>query len=239
MNPILAGVALAVTVGAVLAISARETRAGLVGLAIALGAAPFLAAQIPNVSTLAMRVIGAALAAYLVRAAVATGPGLPARPWNEPTRGGSQLGWPAEGLLAIAAWIVGVAVSTRLEVLSPAGSGTLPGDVLGLLTPEALATGAGLASIVMGLVATFAARSALRTTIGALILSQGLLLVRVGVAGAPSDLEQLAGVALLLAIAIAGGVLLGAEGQRGADDDSGTEPSPRLSGSGRVDPGDR
>jgi len=132
VNPILAGVALAVTVGAVLAISARESRAGLVGLAIALAAAPFLAAPIPNVSTLAMRVIGAALAAYLVRAAVATGPGLPARPWSEPTRGGSQLGWPAEGLLAIGAWIVGVAVSAQLEVLSPAGSGIPPRDAADL-----------------------------------------------------------------------------------------------------------
>src|SRR3970282_2808566 len=110
-----------------------------------------------HVSPLAVRVIGAAVAAYLVRAAAATGPCLPARPWSEPTRGGSQLGWPAEGLLAIAAWIVGVAVSARLEVLSPAGSGTPPGDVFGLLTPEALATGAGLASIGGGLRGAFAA----------------------------------------------------------------------------------
>ncbi len=235
----LAGVALAVTAGAVIAISARETRAGLVGLAIALGAAPFLAAPLPSVSTLAMRVIGAALAAYLVRAAVASEPGLPARPWGEPTRAGSLIGWPAEGLLAIGAWIVGVGVSARLEALSPTGPGIPAGDVLGLLTPAALATGAGLASIVVGLMAAIAARDALRTTIGALILAQGLLLVRVGVAGAPSDLEQLAGVALLLAIAIAGGVLVGAEAQRGDDDSAGTESARARSGSGWVGPGDR
>jgi len=239
VNPILAGIALAVTAGAVIAISAREARAGLVGLAIALGAAPFLADPLPQVSTLALRVIGAALAAYLLRAAVATVPGLTAGRWGEPTRGGSRLGWPAEALMAIAAWIVGVGISARLEALSPTGPGNPAGDVLGLLTPAALATSVGLASIVVGLVPAFAARDALRTAIGALILIQGLFLVRIGVAGAPSDLEQLAGVALLVAAAVGGGVLVGAEARRGAGHDDGSESVPARTGSGRIGPADR
>ena len=49
---------------------------------------------------------------------------------------------------------------------------------------------------------------------GSLILIQGVLLFRIGVAGPPGDLEQLAGVVLLLAIGVAGAWLIGAEGRR-------------------------
>ncbi len=212
MNPVLAGVALAVTVGAVTAISAREARTALVGLAVVLGIAPFLSDPLPAVTTLATRVVGGALAAYLLRAAISGAPALPARGPRLP--GGSRIGWPAELLFAMAAWIVGLAVASGLATLSPSGPATVPDDLLGSLSPAAVATAAGLASMVMAVVPAFAGRDALRTVTGSLVLVQGILLFRVGIAGPPGDLEQLGGVGLLIAIAVAGAWLIGAEAAR-------------------------
>ncbi len=213
MNPLLVGVALAVTAGAVTAVSARDARAALVGTALALGAAPFLSDPLPQLSTLATRVVGAALAAYLLRAAVAAplGPAT-SRPRGAP--GGSRLGWPAEALLAAAAWVVGVNLAAGLATLGPAGAAAPGGDLVAMLTPAAMATAAGLASMVVAIVPAFAGRDALRTGIGALVLLQGVLLLGTGVAGAPGDLEQLAGVTLLVATASAVAWLIGAEARR-------------------------
>jgi hypothetical protein len=169
VNPVLAGVALAVTVGAVTAISAREPRTALLGLAVVLGISPFLSDPLPAVSTL---------------------------------------------LFAVAAWIVGVAVATVLATLSPTGPVTRPTGFLDSLSPSAVTTAAGLASMVVAAVPAFAGRDALRTTIGSLVLVQGVLLFRVGIAGPPGDLEQLGSVGLLLAIAVAGAWMLAAEARR-------------------------
>lgn len=217
MNPLVAGVALAVTFGAVTAVAARDARAALVGLAIALVATPFLSDPLPGLPTLAARVVGAALAAYLVRSAYAGKAGTAggagadrsaASTRAEPTGGGSRLGWPAEVLLAAAAAIVGVSVASNLSLLGQVAPGATDGP-LGFLTPSALATAAGLAAVVVAFVPAFSGHNVLRTTIGAMILLQGLLLVRTGVAGAPEDLEQLAGLALLIAIAGSGVILAG------------------------------
>ena len=212
MNPVLAGVALAVTVGAVTAISAREPRTALLGLAVVLGISPFLSDPLPAVSTLATRVVAGALAAYILRAAVAGGPSLPVRGAPVPT--GSRIGWQAELLFAAAAWIVGVAVATVLATLSPTGPVTRPTGFLDSLSPSAVTTAAGLASMVVAAVPAFAGRDALRTTIGSLVLVQGVLLFRVGIAGPPGDLEQLGSVGLLIAIAVAGAWMLAAEARR-------------------------
>jgi hypothetical protein len=213
MNAILAGVAIAVTIGAVLAVSARQTRAALLGLAVVLGAAPFLNDAQPALSTLAVRVVGAALAAWLLRAASAAAAVAPERRGpssgadDDPARGGSRLGWPAEALLAAAAWVIGAAVASNLASLGPAGSGGPSAAFLGAFTPSVFAAATGCAAIVLGVVPTFSARLPVRTAIGALVLAQGVLLARTGIAGDPGDLEQLAGVTLLISIAAAGAVL--------------------------------
>lgn len=213
------GVALAVTAGAVTAISARQDRSALVGLAIALGFSPFLGDPLPQVSTLAARVVGAALIAYLLRSAVDTARPLPAARQRVP--GGSRIGWPTEALIAAAAWIVAVVIANGLAALAPNGSPTIASDVVGMLTPGAVTAAAGLASMVVAVVPAFGGRDAPRTTIGSLVLTQGVLLFRVGVAGPPSDLEQLGGVMLLLAIGVAGAWLIGAEARRDQGDGDG------------------
>ena len=208
MNPVLAGVALAVTVGAVTAISAREARTALVGLAVVLGISPFLSDPLPAVTTLATRVVGGALAAYLLRAAISGAPAVAsARPSSTRTARGSA-GRPSS-CSRRPHGSSGVAVAVGLATLSPSGPATGPTDLLGSLTPAAVATAAGLASIVIAIVPAFAGRDALRTAIGSLVLVQGILLFRVGIAGPPGDLEQLGGVGLLIAIAVAGAWLIG------------------------------
>ncbi len=225
MNPIIAVFAVAVTVGAVAAISAREPRLALVGLALTLGAASFLSDPLPPLSTLAVRVVGAALAAYLLRAALTAAAGSSGRQDSSGRRadgstGGSRLGWPAESLIAVTAWIVAVSISVRIEALRPTGAGVLATDLVSMLTPDAMITAAGLAAIVVALVTALSARDGARTAVGTLVLMQGLLLFRIGVAGSPGDLEQLVGVALLIAVAIAGSVLSGLDAQAATDDRS-------------------
>ncbi len=219
MSPILAGVAFAVTAGAVVAVSAREARVALVGLAVTLAAAPFLADPLPPLSTLALRVVGAALAAYLLRAAFASaGVASDVRRRNS-GQGGSRTGWPTEGLLALAAWIVGITVSIHLEVLNPTGPGISSDDLLRTLTGASMSTAAGLATSVIAIVPALRAQDGFRTAVGLLILIQGALLFRTGVAGAPGDLEQLADVALMLSAALAGSILIALESARDAHTD--------------------
>ena len=99
MNPALAGVALAVIVGAIVAVSARDARTAVLGLAVTLVARTGLADPSPRPSGMAARVVAAVLAVYLLWIAVRDG---------EAPTGGSRLGWAAEAALAAAAAIVGL-----------------------------------------------------------------------------------------------------------------------------------
>lgn len=233
MNPIFVGVALALSVGAIVAISARDARTALMGLAVTLVATPFLSDPLPPLSTLAMRVVGAALAAFLLRSAVVSNADELDRRRKQPGHGGSRIGWPTETLLAIAAWVVGVNVYAHLQSFTLGGPGTLGTDILGSLDAGSLATGAGLAVIVVAVVPALGSREGLRTAVGLLTLVQGMLLFRSGVAGAPSDLEQLAGVALIVAAAVTGSMLvgLGVARDHGSGGASTSAPRPTEAGS--------
>ncbi len=106
MNPILAGIALAVVAGAVVAVASRDARAAILGLAVALIGSPVLAEPLPTPLGLATRFVGAVLAAYLLWVVARDRPqaGAPSA-----TTGGSHIGWPAEVLVAAAAAVVGFA----------------------------------------------------------------------------------------------------------------------------------
>lgn len=202
MNPTLAGAALAVAAGTVIAVSAREPRAAFLGLALALGLGPFLAEPLPAPAVVGARVVTGILVVHLLRAVSVGG------------RGGglgSRLGWPAESLIAVASAVAGIAVAASLGSLAP---GAAPGPAptpFDLLTPAALALAAGLASIVVGLAPAFVADGPLRTTIGLLVVIQGVVLARTGVAGPPGDLEQLGINGLALAVGAAGALMAMAE----------------------------
>ncbi len=205
MSPILAGAALVVAAGAVIAASAREARAALIGIALVLGLGPFVAEPLPGPALLGVRVVTGILVAYLVWAVAGAAE----------VRGlGSRIGWPAEATLGLAAAIAGAALAGSLASLQP---GLLePAERPAFaITSSGLVLGAGFALIAIGLAPAFLARVPLRATIGLLLVAQGVVLARTGIAGAPDDLEQLGVDGLILAIGFAG-TLVAAFGRRGA-----------------------
>ena len=166
MNPALAAIAIAILAAGVGAVFVRDPRIAVLTLAIVLATTPFLADPIVPASGLAARVLGAVLATYLLWIPVRDGAF---------TTGGSRLGWPADAMVAGAAAVVGY-VSHGLG--APAGGPDL-----------ASAVGFGLAALAIAPILT--GRDVIRVGIGLSLLLQGALLVRVGLGGTPSTLEQL------------------------------------------------
>lgn len=180
MNPALATVAIAILAGAVAAVFARDARLAVLALAVVLVGAPFLADPIAAASGLAARVVAALLATYLAWIVVRDG---------AVETGGSRLGWPADGLVAAAATVVGFAAH---------GLGA-PTD------GPALASAAGFGLAALAVAPLLTGRDILRVGIGLSLLLQGVFLVRVGLGGTPSTLEELvtAGTVAVLGGAVA------------------------------------
>jgi hypothetical protein len=180
VNPALAGVALAVVLGAVVAASARNARAAVLGLVIALVAGSFVADPLPDSLGLAARLVGAVLGCYLLWVA-ARG--------SDARTGGSRLGWPAELLIAGAAAVVGY------------GSHGLGAPAAG----PALAQAAGFALAALAVATIANGRDVLRVGLGMNLLAGGAILVRTALGGTPEALEQLviAGLVAMLGGAVA------------------------------------
>jgi hypothetical protein len=174
MNPALGAIAAAVLAGAVVAVSVREGRIAVVGLAVALVFSPLLTDPIDTPLAIAARLAGGVLAAYLLWIAVRDGG----------TTAGSRIGWPTEALLATAAFVVGL------------GTHGLGATALGPV--EAQAAGFALAALAFVPVAT--GRDVLRIGIGLFMLLQGALLLEVGLDGNPSEFEQLVTAGLIAAL---------------------------------------
>jgi hypothetical protein len=174
VNPALAGVALAVVLGAVVAVSARNARTAVLGLVLSLIGGAFLAEPLPDSTGLAARLIGTVLGGYLLWIAAR---GVDAR------TGGSRLGWPVELLIAAAAAVVGY------------GSHGLGAPALG----PALAQAAGLGMVALAVAPILNGRDILRVGIGLILLTGGATLVRTALGGTPAALDQLV-IAGLLAI---------------------------------------
>jgi hypothetical protein len=152
--------------GALVAISGRDARIALVGLLVALVAAPFLADPLPAGAALGVRIVAALLGGYLLFMTL--------RDTSAATRG-SLAGLPAETLAAAAAYVIGYGTS---------GLGSTP-----LGPAEASATGFALAVISVAPIVRGA--DVFRLGVALAILVTGAELVRVGLAGTPSPLEQL------------------------------------------------
>ena len=165
MNPALAGVALAVVIGAVFAASAHRARAAILGLVVTLVGAPAIADPPAEALGLAARLVGALLAGYLLWIAT--------RGHNVRTAG-SRVGWPTEGFVAAAAAVVGY------------GSHGLGAPAAG----PALASAAGFALAAIAVLPVVTGRDVLRVGLGLSLLLSGALLVRVGIGGTPDAFEQ-------------------------------------------------
>jgi hypothetical protein len=199
VNPALAGVALAVVLGAVIAGSARNARTAVLGLIVALTGAAFVADPLPDTLGLAGRLVGAVLGGYLLWI---VGRGTDTR--SEPRTGGSRLGWPAEIMIAAAAATVGY------------GSHGLGAPATG----PAIAQAAGFALAALAIAPTINGRDILRVGIGLNLLVCGAVLVRTGLGATPAALEQLliAGLLAVLGGAVAAlAIASRAEGTSGFD----------------------
>ena len=191
MSPPLAGLACVVVAGAVVAVSVRETRTALLGLLVALLAAPLIADPLPGALPIAARMTAAFLACRLIAIAIR---GL------EAETGGSRLGWPVEILVAIAAGVIGFGS----HGLGAPGGG------------PAEAQAAGFAVGVLAAVPVVTGRDVFRLGIGAVLVLLGSLLVRAGLSGTPSDLEQL--VTSGLVVGLGGAIAVVVMGARSASD---------------------
>ena len=210
MNPALAGVALAVVVGAVVAGSARDARTAIFGLVIAMLGSPFLADPTAAPLGLTARLVGAVLAGYLLWIA-ARGHGV--------RTAGSLVGWPTDAFLALAAAVVGY------------GSNGLGAPAAG--PPAAAAAGFALAALAILPVAT--GRDILRVGIGLCLLLTGALLVRVSLGGTPDQLEQVLTAGLVATLGGAVAILAAAARADGAGRvrDEPIDPAPVESRLGR------
>jgi hypothetical protein len=182
VNPVLALTTLAVVAGAVVAISSRDPRGTILGLAVVLIGSPIVAEPVPAPLGLAARFVGAILAADLLWIVTRDRPRTGA---TSTVTEGSRIGWPAEALTGIAALVVGYAAH-------------------GLGAPAmgpALASAAGFAVAAVGLTAALTGRDVIRVGLGCLLLVDAGLLVRGALGGTPGDFEQLITSAALVVLA--------------------------------------
>jgi hypothetical protein len=203
VNPALAGVALTVVVGAVVAGSARNARTAVLGLMVALLFSPFLADPTAQPLGLAARLVGATLSGYLLWIA-ARGNGV----WT----GGSLLGWPAELLVAIAAAVVGY------------GSQGLGAPAAG----PAVAQAAGFALAALAVAPIVNGRDIIRVGLGLLLLITGALLIRSALGGTPQALEEVVTAGLIATLGGAVAVLAVSARAEGADFELAEEPGGRV-----------
>jgi len=181
----------AVTALAVVAVAARDPRVAIVGLVGTMAAGPLLAEGVATPLALAARIVAATLAGYLIRIAVR----------RSPVTHGSRVGWPAEAAIGAAAFVTGLGLSGVLG----------PGPLEARGPVEALATGTALLALAVAPLAD--PRDAFRLAIGLGLAVTGADVVRAGLAGGPSAVEQLAIAALVVALGGAAAVLI----VRGAD----------------------
>jgi hypothetical protein len=196
VNPLLAVVALAVVAGAAVAVSLRDTRAVVLGLAVVAVATPFVAEPVADPMGLAARVLAAILGAELLWISVRDGRDRGARatlgggtlgggtPSAGMLTGGSRIGWPTEVLLAASGAVVGFAAH---------GLGATAGG-------PALASATGFAVATLAVLPLLTGRDLLRLGVGLVLLLHAGLLVRTALGGTPVVLEQLVTAGLVAAL---------------------------------------
>ena len=192
MNLALAAITAVVVGGAVVAVTARDARATLLGLLVVLLGSAVLADPLPGPLPIAARMASAFLACRLIAVAI-RGDGV--------LTSGSLLGWPVDVLAAVAALLVGVGTH---------GLGATPA---GPVTAQA----AGFAVGVLAVAPIVSGRDVLRLGVGAMLLLVAASLVRVGLAGTPSDLEELVESGLVIGLGGAIAIIVG--GARAASGD--------------------
>jgi len=201
MTAVLGAVLVAIWLGAVIAVSARDQWTAAIGLAVALVAAPLLADPLPSPALLGALIVAGLLAAALVRTSA------PARPEAV------GAGWPAEALLATAGAFAGLGIAfglgvASIEVVGPGGPGPGGGGAdVQLLSVQGLAAAGAGSLLAVALAPALTARAGPRHAAALVLLVEAVLLFRTAVAGAAVELEVVAWAALMVAVAAVGSVL--------------------------------
>src|SRR6185369_8288405 len=179
----------------VIAVATREAAAAVIGLAICLVAASLAADPLPSAAILGVRVVAALLATALIRWAA-----------SERTHQPSPIGWPGEALLATGGAVAGLGIASALAAAGPSfggiGGGTDgPAVPAGVGTSMGLLLAAGTMLLALGTAAALHPRPGLRRAIGLVLVTQAVLLIRVGLGGPATALEEITRAALLVAAA--------------------------------------
>lgn len=187
--------AILVTAGAVVAVSAREPRFAALGIIVTLVVAAFIADPAPGVAALGARVVGAALAGYLIWVALRGAP---------PPTTGWRVGWPGAAAVAMVAFVIGwLAAGSIGTMLQGNGSGPSAGVASALIAgspvPRA-ALGAALALAALAAAPVLVGRDVLRLGLGLLLLLAAAELLRNAIGVRPDGLVEL-GLAVLTAAA--------------------------------------
>jgi len=209
MNLALVAIVLAIGGGAVLAVSTRDGAVAAIGIAIALVGSALLSDPLPSAAVLGVRVVAALLVATMTRAAMRTGPPQP-----------SPVGWPSEAFFATAGAVAGLGLAVGLASVAaaagvPVGAPGLgepsPGGSVGAagagVTSMALITAAGTTLLALGAAPLVHGRPGPRRAIGLVLVTQAVLLLRIGIAGPAVDLEEIAREALLVVAGATGAAL--------------------------------
>jgi len=208
MNFALIAIVLAIGAGAVVAVSTRDGAAAAIGLAVSLVASALLAEPLPPIGVLGVRVVAALLVATLIRSAMRTGARQP-----------SPLGWPSEAFLATAGAVAGLGIAVGLAAVAaaggvPVGQGVGEPGAIGpidtgsaALTSMALTTAAGTSLLVLGIAPFVHGQPGARRAIGLVLVTQAVLLLRIGIAGPAVELEEIARAALLVVAGATGAAL--------------------------------
>lgn len=208
---VLVAAAAATVAGAVLALSTRDARIALGGIAALVLASALVADPLPGLVPLAGRIVGAILAIELLwialREAAQAGDGIDGSAAASGVGGASPaVDARVEALAAIAGLVAGIFVALRY-----AGSGV----PLGPDTP--LILGTGFALLAVGVTPLLVSRDTLRLGTGAIVVVVGASLVRGVAAGVQSPLESLVTSGLIVAAAAAvAAVMLNAMSAAGA-----------------------
>jgi hypothetical protein len=177
--------ALVAVCASLLAISGRDTRIVVGGLFVTMIAAPLAASPEPSILTIAFRVVGALLAAYLLWMAART---------ESMASDGSGIGIGAEAVIAAAAFVVGWFVVPVKPLAGP------------------VAAQAGAFSLAALAIVPLTGRNVMRAGAAAAILVLSFSMLLVAWVGPISALEQLVLMVLVVGIVGAAGLLSSSEG---------------------------
>jgi hypothetical protein len=211
VTPWLVVVALVVGTGAVAALAAGEPRLGLVGLALALLGATLLSDPLPSPTILGVRLTAALLAVAILRAVSPA----PARRRDDEDHDEVRwhLGWPAAAVVGAAGAAAGLAIAASMPAFVPVDGADLSQDAGvggGALGATGIALGVGCGLLALAVPAAVTERLGPRRAAAVLLLVQSAILLRVGLAGAPSLLEEIVLGSLIIAVAAAAGLLVSA-----------------------------